>query len=109
MLKPGVIRSWAKTWFGLELIVTLAVLLAGLACVPFLWGWYGMAGLLVGLTASAVASAGIFAFLRWMGRDVRSSLPQIHAEHHHKKAEPDGDLTEVASAPVLPPWMGTGP
>ena len=90
------------------MIVAFAVLAAGLVAAPFLMGWYGMPGLLVGLALSAVAAVGMFAFLRWVGRDASRSYPKIHEEHRHEKARPDGDLTDVAGAPDLPPWMGTG-
>jgi len=108
MLKFREIRPWAKTIFGLELIAAFAVLAAGMASIPFTMGWYGTPGLLMSLALSALASVITFGFLTWIGRDARRSYAQIHEQHKQEKARPGGDLTDVVSAPDLPPWTGTG-
>jgi hypothetical protein len=102
------IRPWAQTWFALELVTALAVMLAGLLVCPFLWGWYGTTGLLIGLAMSLVGAVVVFGFLTWVGYDARRSAKQVHSEHLKERPDPTGDLTDVASAPVMPPWMGTG-
>lgn len=106
MLKLREIRPWAQTWFALELLVAFAVLAGGLVVCPFLWGWYGTTGLLAGLIMSAVAAVMVFGFLVWVGQDARRAQPEVHREHAKEKPQPDGDMTDVASGPSLPPWMG---
>jgi len=106
MLKLREIRPWAKTWFSLELILTFAVLVAGLSAVPLLWGWDGPPGVIAGLALSAGAAVAIFAFFRWMKHNARRSLPGVHEEHRRRWSDAKEDLTDVAAAPDLPPWMG---
>lgn len=103
------IRPWAQTWFALELVVILAATMAGFLVCPFLWGWYGLTGLAVGVGMSLFVGAVTYGFLAWIGYDARRSVHQVHGEHRKERPGPDGDLTDVAGAPALPPWMGVKP
>lgn len=103
------IRPWAQTWFALKLVVAFALLIGGLLISPFLWGWDGGLGLILGLQLAATAALALFVFFAWVDRDVRLHAAEIHRRHRHERPAPDGDLTDVAGAPSLPPWMGVGP
>jgi hypothetical protein len=90
---------------GRRMLTAFAILALGLMAWPFLWLWGGMAGLFAGLMTVAAAFVGA-ALLSLVGRDARRALPKVHGEHRRERPEPDGDLTDVAGAPDLPPWMG---
>jgi hypothetical protein len=103
------LRSWAQVFIYLDFLcylvwagvaATLGVLVAVFALL------LGSMTLTIGTGVAALHGVALLLFLAWMTGDARRSWKEIHRAHRRERPGPNGDLTNVASAPALPPWMG---
>jgi hypothetical protein len=103
------IRSWVQAFVYLDFLclfawavatATLGLLLM-LTCL--LLGQFVLA---VVATLLALQGLALLGFVAWMTRDARQSRQAVHRAHRKARPGPDGDLSDVAGAPALPPWMG---
>jgi hypothetical protein len=108
-MRLSTIRSWAQTFVYLDFLCCFAwaAVAATLGLLLMLTCWLlGQDALAVVVVPLVLQGLALLLFVAWMTGDARRAHHAVHSAHRKEKPGPDGDLTDVASAPALPPWMG---